>query len=372
MAGIYLHIPFCKQACHYCDFHFSTSLKQSDAMVNAICKEIELRKDFFGTDEIETVYFGGGTPSILTNKQLEAIINQLTTSFDLSSVSEYTLEANPDDISVEKLKLWKAIGVTRLSVGIQSFDDTNLSFLNRSHNSKEAIQSIHDALDYSFDLSIDLIYGIQTSTEETWANDLSQLSQFKEINHISAYCLTIEEQTTFGNWLEKKKIDPVEDDKAIQQYEVFQQWCAKQGFEQYEISNYARKEQYAIHNTNYWTQQPYLGIGPSAHSYCNRERSINIPNNAKYIKQLTAGEKFQELERLSEKDMLNEYVLTAIRTKWGIDINKLKTFPAYSSELSQQINTLLVAEKLVQEGNSISINPAYKLFSDEIASQLFV
>jgi len=274
MAGIYIHIPFCKKACHYCDFHFSTSLKLAEDLTTAICKEIELRKHFFKT-KIETVYFGGGTPSILPNQLLKKIFNSLQSHFDLTNVIEFTFEANPDDINQEKLSFLKDNGVNRISIGIQSFDKKNLEFLNRVHNEKEALTSIELTLQNKFELSIDLIYGIHSSTLNSWQNDLETFSQFP-INHLSSYCLTIEKDTVFGNWLDKKKIDEVKEDKVIEQYNLLQDFCEKENIEQYEISNYAKDRKYAVHNSNYWKQKPYLGIGPSAHSYDIDKRYFNI------------------------------------------------------------------------------------------------
>ena len=274
MAGIYIHIPFCKKACHYCDFHFSTSLKLAEDLTTAICKEIELRKHFFKT-KIETVYFGGGTPSILPNQLLKKIFNSLQSHFDLTNVIEFTFEANPDDINQEKLSFLKDNGVNRISIGIQSFDKKNLEFLNRVHNEKEALTSIELTLQNKFELSIDLIYGIHSSTLNSWQNDLETFSQFP-INHLSSYCLTIEKDTVFGNWLDKKKIDEVKEDKVIEQYNLLQDFCEKENIEQYEISNYAKDRKYAVHNSNYWKQKPYLGIGPSAHSYDIDKRYFNL------------------------------------------------------------------------------------------------
>ncbi len=376
MSGIYLHIPFCKQACHYCDFHFSTSLGTKELLTEAICKELFLRNDFFekirdNDNKLNTIYFGGGTPSILDDVLIEKIVMAIHENFDTSSIKEFTFEANPDDLNKEKLTFLKDIGVNRLSIGVQSFDDENLTFLNRAHSAKESHQCIVEALHMGFDLSIDLIYGIHCSTSKSWSKDLDYISQYG-IEHLSAYCLTIEEKTAFGYWLKSNKIKNVDENKAIEQYELLANFCEKNKFEQYEISNYAQKNKYAIHNTNYWLQKPYLGIGPSAHSFDLDHRYINKSHNTHYIQALHDRTAHYETEFLTVLNKKNEYLITSLRTMWGCSLHKLFD----EKELDQRqlflsdIQRFIKRDLLSCKNDTLFATKKSKLIIDEIIGEI--
>jgi len=376
MSGIYIHIPFCKQACHYCDFHFSTSLQTTEQLTEALCQEVVLRKNFFHHidsihQQIHTIYFGGGTPSILDNTFIERIIHSIHTNFDTSSVQEFTFEANPDDLSIEKLSFLKSIGVNRLSIGVQSFDNKNLSFLNRAHSAKEAHICIESALSMGFDISIDLIYGIHTSTSESWKADLDIVDQYG-IEHLSAYCLTIEEKTAFGHWLKKEKMKEVDEDKAVTQYELLARFCEKKGFEQYEISNYAKNGKYAIHNTNYWCQKPYLGLGPSAHSYDLNHRYINKSHNIAYIQKIEKGETYFDTERLTIKNKKNEYLMTSLRTVWGCKLSLLFNEDEESEKklFLSDIQIFIEQSLLIYKDDTLFATHKAKLIIDDIIQRI--
>lgn len=373
MAGIYIHIPFCRKACHYCDFHFSTSLKNVDALKDAIIGEIKLEKEFFGNEKIETLYFGGGTPSVLNQYQLEDIIETVEANynFDRKSSSEITLEANPDDLTTKYLKELKEIGIQRLSIGVQSFDDKVLQFLNRSHNSKEAITSIENAILTGFDnLNVDFIYGIPGRAKGAIAKELSVLN-IKEIQHLSMYALTIEENTVFGRLQKKGEFMSKEEDEVVSEYFEMKEILDKWEFEQYEISNFARNNAYALHNTNYWRGKKYLGIGPSAHSYDGKSRRINPANNALYIKGVNIGDLKRETEELSASNIFNEMLMTGLRTKWGVDkvkIENSKFFPVIKDSLQDFIDN----EMIIDNPDAYTLSEKGKLIADEIASELFV
>jgi len=376
MSGIYLHIPFCKQACHYCDFHFSTSLAFKEQFTEALCKELFLRNGFFqkiknNDNKIDTIYFGGGTPSILDDFLIEKIVMSIHENFDTSSIKEFTFEANPDDLNKEKLMFLKDMGVNRLSIGVQSFDDKNLAFLNRAHSAKESHQCLSEALYMGFDLSIDLIYGIHCSSSTSWSEDLAFVSQYG-IEHLSAYCLTIEEKTAFGHWLKSNKINNVDENKAIEQYEFLAEFCEKNEFEQYEISNYAQKKKYAIHNTNYWLQKPYLGLGPSAHSFDIDHRYINKNHNAYYIQALNDEVTHYETEFLTILNKRNEYLITSLRTMWGCSLHKLFD----EKELDQKelflsdIQPFIKQNLLLYKNDTLFATKKSRLIIDEIIGEI--
>ncbi|NMM47143.1 radical SAM family heme chaperone HemW [Marinigracilibium pacificum] len=374
MSGIYIHIPFCKQACHYCDFHFSTNLKNIDALVDAMLTEINLRKDFFKDAEIKTLYFGGGTPSTLNQKNIDAIINELNSSFTLpSNLSEFTFEANPDDITKQKLLKWKISGVDRLSIGIQSFNEEILKFLNRAHNAEMAVKALEDCKNTGFNrFSLDLIYGIPGRNLNEWRKDVEKALSYNP-EHISAYSLTIEEKTVFGNWLKKGRIKPMEDNDVIDQYLLLVQILEDHGYEHYEVSNFAKPGCRAVHNTSYWNAIPYLGIGPSAHSFKNDQRFWNVSNNAKYISSLKSGILPIENEVLSIKDQMNEYLMTKLRLIEGIDTIEFKN--RFGSDIMkdhenyfQEISSAGLGEF---RNNFYKLTTRGKLFADEIASNLF-
>jgi oxygen-independent coproporphyrinogen-3 oxidase len=369
LAGIYIHIPFCKQACYYCDFHFSTKVSDAQILIDCIKSEITMQKNYLN-EKIETLYFGGGTPSILSLSQIDDLILQINNTFEVSPNAEITLEANPDDLSEEKLLSLKKAGINRLSIGVQSFDKNVLKFLNRAHDDQEATNSIKLARQFGFEnISVDLIYGIPDRSHEQWVDDLKKLIDLNP-EHISSYCLTIEPQTVFGNWSKKGKLVSVEDDYSAAQFDIMVELLAKSGYEQYEVSNFCKADYYSKHNTAYWQQKHYLGLGPSAHSYNLETRQYNVSNNQKYIKAIQNGEIPYELEPLNRKDKINDYILTTLRTKWGTDIDYLKT-------MNYCINTeyleMLINKNIATFNNNILIlTSSGRLLADKIASDLFI
>lgn len=328
MAGIYIHIPFCKKKCHYCNFYSLASTKYFEEVIDAIADEIIIRKDK-SHDKIESIYFGGGTPSLLSQQHLEKILKNIYAHYTVDTDAEITLEANPDDMSRKKLTTWKHVGINRLSIGIQSFHDDELRFLNRPHTSQTALNCIDQAYHTGFQsLSIDLIYGIPGSTTTTWLHNLELLSRL-HISHLSCYALTVEQNTAFDHFIRKGKIPAPTDNSFLEQFEMLIEYTNQHGFEHYEISNFCRDEKYALHNTNYWFGKPYLGFGPSAHSFDGAIRSWNIAHLTKYIAGVNSGKLNYEEENLSLTDHYNEFVMTRLRTMWGLNINELKRrFPA--------------------------------------------
>ncbi len=371
---LYLHIPFCKQACHYCDFHFSTNLNQKSLLVDAICKEIILQQDYLQKKKLTTIYFGGGTPSLLNEYELSKLLATIAKYFTLDDAIEITLEANPDDLDVLKIKQLYQQGVNRLSIGVQSFNDSHLKFLNRVHSSQEAERCIKMAQDMGItNLSLDLIYAIPADNHTIWETDLAQAIALN-IPHISAYCLTIEPQTVFGNWLKKQKIKAIDEEFASQQFEILIENLANNGLEQYEISNFAKEGWHSVHNSSYWKQEEYLGVGPSAHSFNGASRQFNVANNASYLKSI-ADEKIPcQIEQLSKADKVNEYLLTGLRTKWGCNIAQLEQLLGgnFNTFNPQMLTSFKANDWILIDNNSLKLTQSGKLFADKIASELFV
>ncbi|AYQ35367.1 radical SAM family heme chaperone HemW [Runella sp. SP2] len=379
---LYLHIPFCKQACHYCDFHFSTQLKSKTEMVAAICREIELQQDYLPTRMLETVYFGGGTPSILTQNELEQILETIHRFFKVEPGAEITLEANPDDLTSEKLRALKLF-VNRLSIGLQSFYEPYLRFMNRAHNAQESEQCVKLAQDHGFDnLTIDLIYGMSQahlgmvptlSDEQLWQQDLDKAMAL-ETPHISAYNLTIEPKTALGNWLKKGKIKPVDEELSARHFEQMVRSLTQAGYEQYEISNFAKNGQYARHNSSYWKRRPYLGVGPSAHSFNGVSRQYNVSNNAMYLIGIQAKKPVFELEELSVFDQVNDYILTSLRTIWGCDLAVIWDIGKVDllKEQKEYVEKFLEKNWVEVRNNVLFLTDKGKLFADRIASDLFL
>lgn len=372
MAGIYVHIPFCKQACYYCDFHFSTNLSYRNKMVEAICQEIELRKGYL-TETVETVYFGGGTPSLLEQGALAKIMVAVSQHFKLSATAEITLEANPDDLHPGKLAELRQVGINRLSIGIQSFHPPHLQYLNRLHTAEQAIQCVQQAQEAGFNnITIDLIYGIHSPDHRIWEADLQQAVSLGT-DHISAYCLTIEEKTVFGNWQKKGIIRPVDDSFAATQFNMLVDYLASQGFEQYEVSNFARNGRYSRHNTAYWQQKPYLGIGPGSHSFNLESRQFNLPNNHRYMQAMAEGDIPYEMEQLSDLQKCNEYLLTRLRTMWGCDLGYFSRFGYDLGKIKMHELAQMKAKRwLTEQGNHIRLTKAGLLQADYITEQLFL
>ncbi|MCV9388660.1 radical SAM family heme chaperone HemW [Reichenbachiella ulvae] len=324
MSGIYIHIPFCKQACYYCDFHFSTNMQNKQHMVEAMKKELILRKEYLIDDKIETLYFGGGTPSLLDQPALTSLIDTVKTHYQLDPEAEITLEANPDDLSMEKLKELKELGINRLSIGIQSFDDQILSYFNRAHDSQMARQSVADAQEVGIEnISIDLIFGVPNQSLVQLKKDLKSALAL-QTPHISIYGLTIEEDTVFGRWERQNKLTPLDEELASQHLQLIMDRLENAGYEQYEISNFSLPGYRSRHNSSYWAGTHYLGIGPAAHSYDGDSRQFNIAHNAKYLKALAQDTFPAEKEILSREEKITEMILTQLRKKEGLSLKSLK------------------------------------------------
>jgi len=373
MAGIYIHIPFCKQACSYCDFHFSTNLSRKQIVLEAILKELDLRKEYLEGEAVSTVYFGGGTPSLLTAKEINIVFDRLSKHFNIESEIEITLEANPDDLNKQKLRELKSTPINRLSIGVQSFFEEDLQFMNRAHTSEEAKSSILSAKEYGYEnLSIDLIFGSQTTTNQMWEENLAQFFEL-EIPHLSAYSLTIEEKTALAYQINKGKIHPLDDARNEEQYDILQREIKAKGYEQYELSNYCRNGLVSKHNTSYWFGKRYLGVGPSAHSYNGKSRQWNIRNNRQYVKSIEEGKGLFEKEKLIEKDKYHEYLITSLRTKWGVNMQKIKM--DYSKVIWDHFEikqSTLDFSKLEVDGDLLRVKQEYLFQSDEIVRALMM
>ncbi len=373
MSGIYIHIPFCKQACHYCDFHFSTSMGKKEAMVKALCKELELRKKEFEDVSVETIYFGGGTPSVLELGEIQALINTVYQHYDLRQYPEITLEANPDDLSNKKIKQLSDSPINRLSIGVQSFFEADLKLMNRAHNAQEAVDCIREVTKYFENISIDLIYGMPDMTNERWKENIEKALSFN-IPHISSYALTVEPNTALAHFVEKGIVTPVEDTVAQEHFQLLSETLEAAGFESYEISNFGKPGYFSKNNTAYWQQKKYIGIGPSAHSYDGERRGWNINNNPKYIKALEKGEVPMEVEVLSTTDKYNEYVMTGLRTIWGVSMDKIaKDFgKTYSEYALMQAEKYLEDHLLYLDGDTLLATRKGRFLADGMAADLFM
>ncbi len=372
MSSIYIHIPFCKQACHYCDFHFSTSLKKKDELINALKTELSLRKVEL-TNTVECIYFGGGTPSLLSAEELNSLIETVYTNYNVSETPEITLEANPDDLTKDKITELGKSKINRLSIGIQSFFEDDLKLMNRAHNAKEALQCIEFSKTEFDNISIDLIYGIPGMTTQKWKENLNIALQL-DIPHISSYALTVEPNTALKRYIEKGVVPPVDDDLAKQHFDILIETLQQAGYSNYEFSNFGKQGYHSNNNTAYWTGKSYLGIGPSAHSYNGKQRSWNINNNPKYIKSIQQGIIPNEVETLSVTDRYNEYVMTGLRTIWGISLSKIeKEFGLnFKTYVLQQAKNLIEDHLLFLDGDTIVVTKKGKFLSDGIASELFM
>ena len=372
MAGIYIHIPFCKKACHYCNFHFSTSMKYKDEMVKAIVQEIHLQKDYLKEKNLESIYFGGGTPSLLDTSEISMIMDAIACYFEFDQNIEITLEANPDDLTKSKLLDLSKSQINRLSIGIQSFHQAELEWMNRAHSSDEAENCINWARDYDFtNMSLDLIYGVPISTHELWDENLEKVIKM-EIPHISCYALTVEEGTALNHFVKTGKAKEADDNWVMAQFDKGVDQLTEAGFEHYEISNFAKPGFRAIHNTNYWKSVPYLGIGPSAHSYNGQSRSYNVRNNAKYLKSLFSLEVPSETEILDQKTIYNEYVMTRLRTIWGIDLNDVITFgPHFVDHFKKNVTSFMNKKWVRKKDNIFHLTREGQKYADGISSELF-
>lgn len=372
MGGLYIHIPFCKKACTYCDFHFSTTFEKYRAeMIDAICTEIANRKEYLPNKIVKTIYFGGGTPSLLTSKEIKQILEQIKRDFTIYKNAEITLEANPDDITSQQLSKWKSLGINRLSIGIQSFKEADLIWMNRAHELKDAHNALRTAKTFGFELSLDLMYGLPNLTAQEWVQNIEiALSYVPE--HISAYCLTLEDNTALYKQVKEGKIALNTNEGEAEQFSVLQHELRKNGYEHYEISNFARDQKYAKHNSNYWLGMPYLGVGPSAHSYNVTSRSWNIQNNSQYISKINKGIAVTTTEILSKKDVFNESLLIGLRTKWGVELAKLDQDLFSSEHFKKELDKILEEKKAYIKENHLILTDEGKAYADAITSQLFI
>jgi oxygen-independent coproporphyrinogen-3 oxidase len=374
VSGIYIHIPFCKKACHYCDFYFSTSLRNKGALVNSILSEIDQRVNYLSDKSIQTIYFGGGTPSLLSEKETFLILEKIYKLFRVSNDAEITMECNPDDLNTEKLKELKRQEITRLSVGLQSFNDEELIWMNRAHTAQESESSVKRAQDKGFEnITIDLIYGSKFSNPTNWKSTLNKAISLN-VPHISSYNLTIEDKTKLGHDLKNKKENAIDEEKSSELFLEMIDRLEKNDFVHYEISNFAKEGFFSQHNSNYWRGVHYLGLGPSAHSFDGESRQWNVANNSLYIKKINEqhGHYF-EREVLTEKERFNEYVLTSLRTIWGIELDYLKK--NFRSEFTEgfitQVSHFIKQETILKKDSTYTLTEKGKLLADKIASDLF-
>ena len=373
MSGIYIHIPYCKQACHYCDFHFSTSMKTKNEMIDCIVKEMDIRKSEF-SKKIDSVYIGGGTPSVMTNLELETIFNGLEKKISISDIKEITIEINPEDLINEKLEFYNEIGINRLSIGIQSMNNNILKWMNRSHNKNQIINGLNTVKEIGYEnISLDFIYGTPKNLTRDYKAELLEILKFNP-THLSCYHLTIEDGTYFGHLEKKRKIKRIEDDVSQKEFQWISEKLKSKNYQHYEISNFALQGKQSFHNSNYWNQSSYIGLGPGAHSFRNYTRRWNISNNRLYIKNIKAGVPYFEQEVLSPYDLVNEKIMLGLRTLNGLDKNYIFSIVPQSikDEIESKLNTFLKDEILISTNNIISMNPEKWLLSEYVSRELFI
>jgi oxygen-independent coproporphyrinogen-3 oxidase len=372
MSGIYIHIPFCKQACHYCDFHFSTSMKRKEEMVLALAKEIQMRKNEFENDTIETIYFGGGTPSVLTSDEINFLIDSVYENYEVVKNPEITLEANPDDLSGERILELSKSKINRLSIGIQSFFEDDLQLMNRAHNSTEAQKCLEEATKYFDNISLDLIYGVPGMSNEKWKQNIEKALSFG-VPHISSYALTVEPKTAMSKMIQTGKMEAPKDDVAQEHFMILVETLESKGFIHYELSNFGKENYFSKNNSAYWLGKKYMGIGPSAHSYNGISRSWNVSNNIIYLKAIQEEKLPNELETLSEADRYNEYIMTGLRTIWGVSLERIKTEfgQIYLDYLRKQAQKFIDDDLLFIENGVLKPTKKGKFLTDGIASDLF-
>ena len=373
MAGIYIHIPFCKQACHYCDFHFSTSVKNKTQLLEALVQEIQMRHTDWQDEPIETIYFGGGTPSVLTVDELHFLLDAVYANFQVIAAPEITLEANPDDLSPEYLLALSQTRINRLSIGIQSFFDADLQLMNRAHNAEQAKQSLALATQYFDNITLDLIYGMPNMTNDQWLQNIETALSYG-IPHISCYALTVEPKTALHSYIQKGQMPPLDEALAAEHFKLLVELLEANGFVHYEFSNFGKPNYFSQNNSSYWLGKKYLGIGPSAHSFDGQSRSWNVSNNAKYIKAIQSQELHSETEILSLTDRYNEYIMTGLRTIWGVSLDKVeKEYGVnYINYLNKQIQSHVQNGLLKIEDGILTTTAQGKFLGDGIAADLFV
>lgn len=375
MSGIYIHIPFCKQACNYCDFHFSTSLNNKENLVLSIINELDYRINYLPDKKIETIYFGGGTPSLLSEKELTLIIEKIYKLYNISPNAEITVECNPDDLSNTKLTELKSANINRLSIGLQSFDEEELKWMNRAHTASESEGSVKRAQDKGFEnITIDLIYGSKFSNLSNWKTTLNKAIDLG-VPHISSYNLTVEEKTKLGHDVTKKIEQLIDDEKSAELFLEMIEQLQKNNFIHYEISNFGKENFFSKHNSNYWKGNYYLGLGPSAHSFDGVSRQWNVSNNNSYIKKIAENDSsYFDKEVLTENNRFNEYILTSLRTIWGVNIDYLNTHlnADFISTFKKEIDIYIKNETIILKDNAYILTNKGKLLADKIASDLFV
>ena len=372
MLGIYIHIPFCKKSCHYCNFHFSTSLKNKEDMIKAINKEI-YQKAILSNDMVSTIYFGGGTPSILDVKEINLIIENIYKNFNVGKNIEITIEANPDDLSKHKLNDLSKTKINRISIGVQSFIDKELKIMNRVHDSKKAIKSIEMAKKYFNNISVDLLYGVPDSSIKSWNYNLDTISSFN-INHISAYALTVEPKTALESFINKSILSMPDEELVYSQYKLINEKLSSKNFINYEVCSFAQKDFFSKNNSAYWLRKKYIGIGPSAHSFDGESRSWNISNNKKYIDQIRDGDNYYKKENLTKVDQYNEYIMTGLRTIWGVSVKHIESnFDVrFKNYFLKKIKSHIAKKNVYKEDDLYLTTQSGRFLADGIASDLFL
>ncbi len=373
MSGLYIHIPFCRQACHYCNFHFSTSLKSKDRVMTAIESEIQRRKDYLKTSELTSIYLGGGTPSVLSESELNHLFQTISAYFSWSDTAEVTLEANPDDLTADYLRMLRASPVNRLSIGIQARDEHQLQWMNRSHTSEQGKRAIESALELGFDrMTIDWMYGLPGLSDEEWIDSLNWMEKLG-IPHFSAYALTVEEKTALAYQIQKGRTEVPPDDAVIRQFDLLLDWISDSPYEQYEISNFARPGQEAVHNSHYWTGVPYLGVGPSAHSFDGKHRHWNPPHNVVYMKAIESGEIPLETEPFRLKDRVNERIMTELRLRSGLNWSSFqKDFPDHVETVREKVQSHPNKSWWTLDTQSVRLTREGMHCADRAAADLFL
>ena len=373
MAAIYFHVPFCKQACHYCNFHFSTSLKHKNPILDAMLSELKLRKAELPNNEaIKSIYFGGGTPSLLAPAEVKGLINEAKRNFNVAADAEITLEMNPDDDRPNYLEELKAVGVNRLSIGIQSFHEEELKLMNRAHNAQEAFDVLDRIQGLYDNFSLDLIFGLPNSTPESWQKNVEYALQFNPA-HISSYLLTVEPKTVLNHQIDNKQIEVLGDEEVLTQFNFLVDRLLAEGYDHYELSSFGKPGFRSVNNTAYWSEKPYLGIGPSAHSFNGETRSWNISNNAQYLKGISAHKPYIEREKLSVADRYNEYIMIGLRMQNGISLDYIENnFGSdYKALLIKGVQSQIASQLLYWDGNLLKVSRNAMMLVDGLASVLF-
>ena len=373
MAGLYIHIPFCKKACHYCNFHFSTSDKNRQAVLKSICLELEMRAQELQSIPVASIYFGGGTPSMLNDDELGAIFQVIEANYQVLPSAEITLEANPDDLSLKKITQLAVTPINRLSIGVQSFFESDLKLMNRAHTAKEALESLKIAQTYFDNITIDLLYGMPEMSNVRWEENL-QIAFDLKLNHLSCYALTVEPKTPLAHFIKTAQHPPLNDAVAAQHFQTLVNATAKAGFTHYEVCSFGKPGYFSKHNSSYWLGKPYLGVGPSAHSFDGKKRSWNVSNNKQYINTIAKNELPLTSELLTPENRFNEYIMTGLRTIWGVSLKRIEEEFGLGVQTSLLNNAhgYLASETLKIENAHLKMTPKGQFLSDGIASDLFI